>query len=72
MGRIAKLIDIGTKIGAVTVIGRVYNKQRQEWEYMCRCQCGNEFKSRRDHLLRPREGCKVCINRVNGEKRLQK
>lgn len=72
MGRIAKMFEIGERIGAVEIIGRVYNKDRQEWEYMCRCQCGNEFKSRRDHLLRPREGCKMCINKVNGAKRRQK
>lgn len=72
MSRTAKLINIGEEVGVVTVVGRVYNGARKEWEYMCECRCGNRFKSRRDHLLKPREGCKACINRVNGEKRKNK
>lgn len=72
MSRVAKLINIGERVGVVTVVGRVYNGARKEWEYMCECRCGNRFKSRRDHLLKPREGCKACINRVNGEKRKNK
>lgn len=64
MGRISKIeISVGDKIGVVEVIGRVYNQKRKEWEYVCRCRCGNEFKTRKDHLLKPRVGCRACANK---------
>lgn len=66
MGKRAKLFEIGEKIGVVTVVERVYNEVRKEWEYVCECKCGNRFKTRRDHLLKPRVGCKACINKVSG------
>lgn len=55
---------IGRKIGVVEVTGRVYNVARKEWEYLCRCRCGNEFKCRKDHLREPRQGCRACISKV--------
>ena len=67
MGKKAKLLEIGAKIGAVTVVERVYNSVRKEWEYICECRCGNKFKSRRDHLLEPRKGCRACISKVNAD-----
>lgn len=64
-------ISVGDKIGTATVINKVYNKDRKEWEYICRCVCGNVFKSRKDHLLKPRKGCAVCMGkgkvRINTE-----
>lgn len=64
MGRRIKVeVSVGDKIGAVEVIRRVYNERRKEWEYVCRCRCGNEFKTRKDHLLRPRVGCRACANK---------
>lgn len=56
-------ILIGEYVGAVKVVDKVYNKDRKEWEYMCRCECGNVFKSRKEHLLKPRLGCKKCVSR---------
>lgn len=70
MSRTAKLINIGEEVGVVTVVGRVYNEKRKEWEYMCECRCGNRFKSRRDHLLKPRQGCRACINKVKSDMNL--
>lgn len=67
MGRIAKMLEVGAKIGVVTVVERVYNDVRKEWEYICECRCGNRFKSRRDHLLKPRMGCRACISKVNSD-----
>ena len=67
MSKRTKLFEIGEKIGVVEIIGRVYNERRREWEYLCRCRCGNEFRSRRDHLLKPRQGCKACINKVKAD-----
>lgn len=66
MGKRAKLFEIGEKIGVVTVVERVYDEMRREWEYVCECKCGNRFKTRRDHLLKPRVGCKACINKISG------
>ena len=64
MGRISKLeIAVGDKIGVVEVVGRVYNQKRKEWEYLCRCRCGSEFRTMKDHLLKPRVGCRACANR---------
>lgn len=69
MGRISKIeISVGDKIGVVEVIGRVYNQKRREWEYLCKCRCGNKFKTRKDHLLKPRVGCRMCINKVKADK----
>lgn len=56
-------INVGDKIGAVEVMRRVFNARRKEWEYVCRCRCGNEFRTRKDHLLKPRVGCRACANR---------
>lgn len=68
MGRKSKReIEVGEKIGVVTVTGRVYNEARAEWEYVCRCRCGSEFKTRKDHLLKPRQGCRACINKVKAD-----
>lgn len=67
MGAKAKLLEIGAKIGVVTITGRVYNEVRKEWEYLCRCRCGNEFKSRKDHLLKPKKGCVKCVNKVKAD-----
>lgn len=65
MGKTSKVeIAVGDKIGVVEVIRRVYNERRKEWEYVCRCRCGNEFRTRKDHLLKPRIGCKACVNKV--------
>lgn len=55
---------VGRKIGVVEVTGRVYNVARKEWEYLCKCRCGNEFRCRKDHLREPRQGCRACISKV--------
>lgn len=67
MGKKCRMFEIGEKIGVVEITGRVYNEKRKEWEYICRCRCGNEFRSRRDHLLKPRQGCRACINKVRAD-----
>lgn len=60
-------ISIGDKIGVVTILDKVYNNDRKEWEYICECRCGNRFKTRKDHLTKPRQGCKACINKVKAD-----
>ena len=67
MGKKCRLFEIGEKIGVVEVVSRIYNEVRKEWEYVCRCRCGNEFRGRRDHLLKPRQGCRACINKVRSD-----
>lgn len=69
MSRVAKVeISVGARIGAVEVIGCEYDAGRKKWEYVCRCECGNEFRTRKDHLLKPRIGCRACASRLNGHK----
>lgn len=70
MGKKCRLFEIGEKIGAVEIVGRVYDERRKEWGYECRCRCGNEFRGRREHLLRPRQGCRACINKVRADRDL--
>ena len=67
MGKKCRMFEIGEKIGVVDVVSRIYNEVRKEWEYICRCRCGNEFRARRDHLLKPRQGCRACINKVRAD-----
>lgn len=58
-----RVIEVGEQIGTARVVGRVYNEARKEWEYLCRCVCGAEFKSRKDHLLHERKGCASCMGK---------
>jgi len=68
MSRVAKMIEEGFLVGKVVVLRGVHNDRRNEWEYECRCLvCGKEFVCRRDHLLKPRSGCRSCVAKENGK-----
>lgn len=56
-------IVVGEQIGSAKVLEKVYNEKRHEWEYICECVCGARFKSRKDHLLHGRKGCKNCMGK---------
>ena len=66
-------VVIGSRVGAVTVLRRVYNSERRENEYECRCEvCGREFRCQANGLVKPRVGCRSCANRKTAENRAKK
>lgn len=66
-------VVIGSRVGEVTVLRRVYNSERRENEYECRCEvCGKVFVARADRLVKPRVGCRACANRKTAQNRAKK
>lgn len=60
---------VGKILGNIEVLGRVYNEKRKEWEFRCRCYgCMREFIVRKDHLLKPRNGCRSCSNKIAAQR----
>lgn len=58
-----RLVEIGDKFGTWEVIGLEENNRKYNYNYMCRCECGNVKIIRKDVLVNfTYPACKKCLS----------